>query len=717
MPMQDNRNRMKPALVRDYSGPMVPFVSRSRSNAFGVEFGGKTFLFASGPGGGANAYAATYAVYDWTTGVLTEYSGASKPAGNVNHKDPSGGLFVTSTGAILCYTGAGTDSNYSIYRTTLSTLPVWTRAYNLADLPETAASDRPTMFAENESGVILAVTYNGADADADCGSAILRSEDDGVTWERITTFDRSTYHPRHMHFVQYDKYRKVFWVGGGDGLGASKVAYTADGRTFTPLPHTWQSVGVIRLPGGLMLCSDHNTYTYSIYRIPGRTLEELAAYPLDVTNTEHIAFDPKVNHPVAPGGSAINIGYAWGGWHDDELGVTWTAFDSSGGLAGILAGSCNEDGRSGTWHVIDWDTGGYFKTFGDVCMPNESLSSWSGWMVTQPKTGYGFRWRVVPPNAAFHVDAVAGTLWGRGTEAYPLARLPETWQRLDGKRFVLDADYPHNVSAGTPGLLVDRGAHTLGAAVSGTLAVGESSDPLSSGTTATNWSDFVAGTGAAVTWGDAGPATPPPLGGTCVKCVAGAVSGNYAYTRRASTGLTAAANGQDHWVEFYAYLDEATWRGAMELLGWVNHGTLRLTAQAGLDGVTRIVPYFVDPGAIPLYPDPWAQVGLTLQAWNHVKARLRADDTNGPFSGELDVWVNHVLAFSMRGLRTKAAGTNLHSFAVGPVNRASTGTRTVYLQGCKMVSGASAFDTSKPGAVVLRGARQRVRPDGTASAA
>ncbi len=66
-------------------------------------------------------------------------------------------------------------------------------------------------------------------------TALYRSLDGGVTFEKILTLDKSEV--RHIHFVKYDPYEDCIWLGTGDEDRENKLMRSFDNG------NTWETVG------------------------------------------------------------------------------------------------------------------------------------------------------------------------------------------------------------------------------------------------------------------------------------------------------------------------------------------------------------------------------------------------------------------------------------------------------------------------------------------
>lgn len=56
---------------------------------------------------------------------------------------------------------------------------------------------------------------------------LWRSDDDGLTWFPAHTWPSARI--RHIHFVQYDHFKKVIWLGSGDQDHECQISYSTDG--------------------------------------------------------------------------------------------------------------------------------------------------------------------------------------------------------------------------------------------------------------------------------------------------------------------------------------------------------------------------------------------------------------------------------------------------------------------------------------------------------
>jgi hypothetical protein len=105
---------------------------------------------------------------------------------------------------------------------------------------------------------------------------IAISIDNGVTWQRLATFNVGKASVRHFHLCQWDMYRKAWWVGSGDDDDESMIVRW-DG--VTPWPGDKSPVEMAATPGftvgygrqryrttGLLFTSD---WIYSMTDFPG----------------------------------------------------------------------------------------------------------------------------------------------------------------------------------------------------------------------------------------------------------------------------------------------------------------------------------------------------------------------------------------------------------------------------------------------------------------
>lgn len=708
----DNPNK-RPLLWRRFGGAWAAFFARAgRQGGYAYGRAGKTVCV------GANG---EVGIVDQATGVLTECTGALKVCGNVAQTLGTA-PWAHSSGALFVTAKPTADAGSSLYRST-DPLLGWTKVLDIvADLgPATATGDKVVQMTELPSGWILACTYGTNDPpDSNNASAIIRSKDAGITWQKLASFDRLAYAPRHMHFIVYDRYRDLVWAGGGDGLAASKICYSRDGGdTWTAWPATWQCTGLLPLPRGVILISDHNSQSYRLHRIPGATLGELLAQAF--TTADHVAYDPVAQHPVragiVPALKRDEAGFSWWGWHDDLLGVSYAAFNSipdatgrNQEFEGVLAASGSEDGAGDcpAWQPVDWDKGSWGGNNAQASPPNPYDAGWDRWHYTASDTDNGApaAWRVVPPDFVIHVHQAAGTPWGRGTAADPISWWPDE-ALPPARRIRLLADFAGPVRLGNAGTVVERNGFTLGTAVAGTLDVDETFS--ASASAPANWSAEVVSSGA-VTWND----TTRAVDGTyAVKCAVTTSSTSAARARRLGTGLAALAEGQDTWLRFRYWLDEAALAAVCNVAEWVNQGAVQLRSQTDKAGAAHVVLAYLSQDAIVYYGDPWAPVDFPLQQWVDVVLRCRASQgAGGVYGGELDAWINGRQALAVRGVKTWG-GTSFNSASVGLTNKAAAAAaRAAWVDKVQIAHGANAFDPRKPTAAQLYGTGQRLLPEG-----
>jgi hypothetical protein len=87
---------------------------------------------------------------------------------------------------------------------------------------------------------------------------ILRSDDDGVTWNPVHSWPSKT--TGHVHFVQFDPIEKMIWVGTGDDDSECRIAYSRDGgETFHLIgggSQIWRAVSVMITPKAIFWGTD-----------------------------------------------------------------------------------------------------------------------------------------------------------------------------------------------------------------------------------------------------------------------------------------------------------------------------------------------------------------------------------------------------------------------------------------------------------------------------
>ena len=97
---------------------------------------------------------------------------------------------------------------------------------------------------ENKTGTILWGEYVGSygwsEPDAPTQSKIWRSTDNGATWDNPFSFERNNSlniigidYVQHIHYIEYDEFTDLFWVGTGDTDSESTMWTTPDGEVLT----------------------------------------------------------------------------------------------------------------------------------------------------------------------------------------------------------------------------------------------------------------------------------------------------------------------------------------------------------------------------------------------------------------------------------------------------------------------------------------------------
>lgn len=702
--VDDSAGKKRPVVWRRKDGGWASFFRRAGRQG-GFAYGRAGNVYCVGNNGETG-------IYNQITHQLTEQTTTGKICGNVA-QTISTNVWFHSTGAALITARPNTDTGFSLYRTT--DWITWTKVLDLrTDLSAPNDLSKVVTLAEMDNGWIVGCTYGTAGPpDSYNSSAIIRSKDAGLTWEVLTSFDR-TYHSRHMHSVVWDKYRNVLWAMGGDDLMSSDIGYSTDyGDTFNNWSTTWQCTGLLPAPKGIFLLSDHNNFSYRAHRIPGSTLAELLATTF--TYDDHIAYNPVAQHPLRTGLTLVQAGFAWWGWYDEALGVVYAGFNSNG-YESVLAGSCDDDGSgSEAWIPVDWSASigsGVNEMFGgannNANPPNPYDTQWDGWHYSSTNSLEAtFAWRVVPPDFVIHVDQTSGKEYGDGSADDPINWIPQNvtpWSR----RIKLLSDYTGSVFLGNQGTTVDVNGFALGSAITGTLDVDQT---FSSGASApSGWAAETASSGV-LTWND----TTRAYDGTyAVKCDVTTSDSSAARARKLSAGLTALTDGQEQWVRFFYYLNEASLLATCDIVQWVNQGSaLQIKNVTSREGVATPTLSFLSSDSISYEADPWGLVPFPLQQWVEVTARIKASGGTGSvYAGEVDAWINGKLAISIRGVKTRY-DTGMASVSFGLSNKAaSASARTAWVDLVQIAHGTNAFDPRKPSTYQMKNTSQRILPAG-----
>lgn len=87
---------------------------------------------------------------------------------------------------------------------------------------------------------------------------LWRSDDDGTTWHPVHTWPPGT--TRHIHFVQFDPYEELIWLGTGDNDSECRMLYSRDGgESFESVGEglqTWRAGSVIFTPEAVLWGTD-----------------------------------------------------------------------------------------------------------------------------------------------------------------------------------------------------------------------------------------------------------------------------------------------------------------------------------------------------------------------------------------------------------------------------------------------------------------------------
>jgi hypothetical protein len=87
---------------------------------------------------------------------------------------------------------------------------------------------------------------------------LWRSDDDGLTWHPVHTWPSGTV--RHIHFVQFDPYEQLIWVGTGDDDSECHIVLSQDGGvSFEAIgggSQVWRAVSVLFTPEAILWGTD-----------------------------------------------------------------------------------------------------------------------------------------------------------------------------------------------------------------------------------------------------------------------------------------------------------------------------------------------------------------------------------------------------------------------------------------------------------------------------
>jgi hypothetical protein len=87
---------------------------------------------------------------------------------------------------------------------------------------------------------------------------LWRSDDDGLGWQPVHTWPAGTI--RHIHFVQFDPYEQLIWVGTGDADSECHISYSRDGGvSFKAIgggSQLWRAVSLLFTPEAIFWGTD-----------------------------------------------------------------------------------------------------------------------------------------------------------------------------------------------------------------------------------------------------------------------------------------------------------------------------------------------------------------------------------------------------------------------------------------------------------------------------
>ncbi len=87
---------------------------------------------------------------------------------------------------------------------------------------------------------------------------LWRSDDDGVTWHTVHIWPAGS--ARHVHFVQFDPYEKLIWLGTGDRDAECRLLFSRDGGESFELAgggsQIWRAVSVMFTPEAIFWGTD-----------------------------------------------------------------------------------------------------------------------------------------------------------------------------------------------------------------------------------------------------------------------------------------------------------------------------------------------------------------------------------------------------------------------------------------------------------------------------
>jgi hypothetical protein len=87
---------------------------------------------------------------------------------------------------------------------------------------------------------------------------LWRSDDGGITWRAVYTWPSGT--AAHIHFVQFDPYEELIWLGTGDRDSECRLLYSRDGgESFEAAgegSQIWRAVSVMFTPEAVLWGTD-----------------------------------------------------------------------------------------------------------------------------------------------------------------------------------------------------------------------------------------------------------------------------------------------------------------------------------------------------------------------------------------------------------------------------------------------------------------------------
>lgn len=698
VPIRYKRIKAAPKLLRKMDNPLASLALMTPVYAVGI--GDKIFAVCGGSTDAGYSF-----VYDWTTREMSRSSaqicGGAIEAGSIN------GLWASSTHLFVAMRNSGV-LQAKIYRSAITDGLTWTEVFDFAtDLPNvhTSGGYQLKQMCECSDGTLLAACYNSTAAAGNTFSkALLRSTDSGVTWTDVEP-NLATRAYRHVHFVVWDKYRSLVWVGVGDEGDKAQISVSSDfGVTWEGVPSSFQVTGIIPLPNSIIYLSDREisgSKEAGIWRLDGATKDEL------FKATAYNVFDPIKDGGLGYADPAA-AGFAWWGWYNEDNGVMYAPYVETAGATGIYAALVASGDGGTTWDVIATEYNSSapaaFVTQNQTSRPSD-YADWDGWHYLAGGGTFTAPWMVHAADQDLQVANSTGYINGTGSASRPMKEIPHIYREIKQtytsmfhlpRRFKLTENYADALHQSTDQVVIDRNGFSFAGSAVGALHTDEGFEGTG---TPSGWASTVN-----VGTLDYDSVAQAHSGSQSAKCLvaSGAVTGAYAWAQRNVTALTDdMVRTYEAW--FYVDVPAASFiTGNFSIIK--THGALRCTLYGAA------VPYLqVTHGALSFvgYLRANDRVAFPMQSWNKVTLRIRKDNGGGayPYAGGVELWLNDVKLVSIPGggRSSNVASESLVYFGVGDRSTAFAYDIPVYVDDVKIVD--TAIPAQSAG-LVLAGAAQ-----------